>query len=352
METVQLDSASDSRECRLCLLSEPEDDLIRPCSCSGSVRYTHRKCLDRWRTVSPHSDSLSTCEICKSQFYVIRKKESGTCWRRTKFGFAVFLDITFFLCIFFALWLGFGYVGDLAVNDLFGSEFPCNVTCNDYFQFTHLSSLWSGRIWFWGFIWFFFTLGCIGCFVFICLKCCGGEEDNSAQSSSDYYGRNDCYWICCGPSYYNGMYYGPYSYWGYNDILCCYLCSGGLSPHHSHSTVYGGNNCNCQGCDCKGGNCGGEGFLVMVAIVVIIFVVCGLIFGTILTFLVVNKIVKRHLYILERMHSVDHEMVADLDNPVQMSTAEQYTDFHPDQPLIANEVRTTKTSPKIIDDDL
>lgn len=175
METVQLDSVNDGRECRLCLLSDPEDDLIRPCSCSGSVRYTHRRCLDRWRTVSPHPDSLTTCEICKSRFYIIRKTRNDHCWRNTKFGVAVFLDLTFFFSLFIGLWLAFGFVGDKAVNPFVETMFPCvNNTC-EHFQFTH-SSLWSGRIWFWGFIWFFFTLGCIGCCVGIYTKFCDSDD--------------------------------------------------------------------------------------------------------------------------------------------------------------------------------
>lgn len=86
-------------------------------------------------------------------------------------------------------------------------------------------------------------------------------------------------------------------------------------------------------------------------IVVIIFVICGIIFGSVVGFLVVNKIVKRHLYILEKKHTVEYEMVADLDDPVQMETAEQCTDDSREEPFVENDIRNNKENSKYIDDD-
>jgi len=62
--------------------------------------------------------------------------------------------------------------------------------------------------------------------------------------------------------------------------------------------------------------------LVIVGIIVLIVVVCGVIFAAVVSFLIVNKILKRHLYLLEKRNKVEIEMVVDLDNPEQVAQAE------------------------------
>jgi hypothetical protein len=38
-------------QCRICLDSEGEDELISPCLCRGTQKFVHRSCLDNWRAV-------------------------------------------------------------------------------------------------------------------------------------------------------------------------------------------------------------------------------------------------------------------------------------------------------------
>lgn len=70
-----------------CLEEQPKADLIRPCACSGSLRFVHRECLDKWRAVSPHPDAMVACELCKSKFKLIETPEGcgGSCWRYTRY---------------------------------------------------------------------------------------------------------------------------------------------------------------------------------------------------------------------------------------------------------------------------
>ena len=35
-------------ECRVCLVSCGEDQLLSPCHCRGSVKFIHQDCLDQW----------------------------------------------------------------------------------------------------------------------------------------------------------------------------------------------------------------------------------------------------------------------------------------------------------------
>ena len=46
---VSVTSVAGTKECRICLQSDDQDDMIAPCLCSGSSKYVHRSCLDRWR---------------------------------------------------------------------------------------------------------------------------------------------------------------------------------------------------------------------------------------------------------------------------------------------------------------
>lgn len=52
-----------SKECRLCFESKGED-FIAPCRCSGTSRWVHRGCLDRWRACGTHRTAFTTCGVC------------------------------------------------------------------------------------------------------------------------------------------------------------------------------------------------------------------------------------------------------------------------------------------------
>lgn len=46
--------------CRICHAGRRHEPLISPCLCSGSVKYTHHRCLTTWLAES----GLSRCELC------------------------------------------------------------------------------------------------------------------------------------------------------------------------------------------------------------------------------------------------------------------------------------------------
>ncbi len=66
--------------CRICLSDTiyPDNPLLSPCSCSGTMKNVHLKCLQRWMCnrvqVKPHSRCLTLlwknfeCELCKTSF--------------------------------------------------------------------------------------------------------------------------------------------------------------------------------------------------------------------------------------------------------------------------------------------
>ncbi|XP_075674433.1 uncharacterized protein LOC142643622 [Castanea sativa] len=51
-------------ECKICHDEDEESNMETPCSCCGSLKYAHRKCVQRWC----NEKGDTTCEICHQQF--------------------------------------------------------------------------------------------------------------------------------------------------------------------------------------------------------------------------------------------------------------------------------------------
>ncbi|XP_028219388.1 uncharacterized protein LOC114401161 isoform X2 [Glycine soja] len=51
-------------ECRICQEEDSVSGLETPCSCSGSLKYAHRKCVQRWC----NEKGDITCEICHKSY--------------------------------------------------------------------------------------------------------------------------------------------------------------------------------------------------------------------------------------------------------------------------------------------
>ncbi|CAA0839340.1 RING/FYVE/PHD zinc finger superfamily protein [Striga hermonthica] len=52
------------RECRICQEEDEEKDMEAPCSCNGTLKFAHRKCIQRWC----NKKGDITCEICNQVF--------------------------------------------------------------------------------------------------------------------------------------------------------------------------------------------------------------------------------------------------------------------------------------------
>lgn len=51
-------------ECRICQDEDEDSNMETPCSCCGSLKYAHRRCVQKW--CNEKGDTL--CEICHQQF--------------------------------------------------------------------------------------------------------------------------------------------------------------------------------------------------------------------------------------------------------------------------------------------
>jgi len=83
--------------------------------------------------------------------------------------------------------------------------------------------------------------------------------------------------------------------------------------------------------------------LIVGLIIVLIVVLCGVIFATFMAFMVVNKIIKRHLHLLDRRQTVEAEIVVDLDDPSQVAKAQDIKE----DPRYLKNINTSEQKPLI-----
>ena len=60
--------------CRICHSGSEDEELIRPCKCTGTVKYAHQSCILNWVSKSGHEN----CELCKFKFRT--RKQSVKCF--------------------------------------------------------------------------------------------------------------------------------------------------------------------------------------------------------------------------------------------------------------------------------
>uniref|UniRef100_A0A8C5J2S4 RING-type E3 ubiquitin transferase n=2 Tax=Passerellidae TaxID=1729112 RepID=A0A8C5J2S4_JUNHY len=61
--------------CKICFQGPEQGELLNPCRCDGSVRYTHQLCLLKW--ISERGSW--TCELCCYRYHVIAIKMKKPC---------------------------------------------------------------------------------------------------------------------------------------------------------------------------------------------------------------------------------------------------------------------------------
>ncbi|XP_043279590.1 E3 ubiquitin-protein ligase MARCHF3-like isoform X1 [Venturia canescens] len=64
--------SSSSVYCRICHEDSSIEELIDPCSCSGTLALIHSSCLEKWLSTS----NTEHCEICQHVFFIRRKNKS------------------------------------------------------------------------------------------------------------------------------------------------------------------------------------------------------------------------------------------------------------------------------------
>lgn len=71
---IELDDPQDEKMCRICHAGVEDGRLISPCSCTGSMKYVHITCLQKWRGMGGDRRYFR-CDTCLYEYRVRR-----VCW--------------------------------------------------------------------------------------------------------------------------------------------------------------------------------------------------------------------------------------------------------------------------------
>ncbi|XP_066435023.1 E3 ubiquitin-protein ligase MARCHF11 [Eleutherodactylus coqui] len=78
-DSVESSDTPSPPTCKICFQGPEQGELLNPCRCDGSVRYTHQLCLLKW--ISERGSW--TCELCCYRYHVIAIKMKKPCqWQR------------------------------------------------------------------------------------------------------------------------------------------------------------------------------------------------------------------------------------------------------------------------------
>lgn len=110
------DDEAEEPFCRICREGNDVAPLITPCGCTGSVRFVHANCLDRWRLESAKRNlaNVNHCEICKMPF-TVNIQRSTLVWESSQHllrGFCLFF--TCLLVVVLTTTLTHGILGELS----------------------------------------------------------------------------------------------------------------------------------------------------------------------------------------------------------------------------------------------
>jgi len=319
---------SDAEESRRSMTGEEEDkicrncheaggDLIKPCSCTGDIKWVHRDCLNTWRSVSPNPKSFSHCDICGQPYYMRRKKLGAGPYVKMLFG--MFRDIFLVLLVVAILIVVPGAViygieaGTHFMEEITSDGDILNVVTNPCFDIFAVGAAFDCFVIGIGAI----IYGIIRCLNWTCKACCCFPIGSSATT---YYTYNTYHYHSTIPAWW--WWYVFLSPPRAVDPCCCCCCFCDGCCRHSHCT------CDCaecccacvENCKCNGNNGGcdcdnaGTVMIIILIVIVIIIIMIGFIVGTIMLAVLTIRIINNHITILQKQKEAQELEIIDLSH--------------------------------------
>lgn len=268
--------------CRICLESDERINLIAPCSCSGTQKWVHRECLNKWRAMR-EDRAFSRCTECLTSYILISPKDEKKAkyWGNIRFYCFCFRDIFLALFCILLLTVFFGFLTyEIDRTKYLVSLFSC-----------------QKRI----------LLFYYGCGVFIFLSLIGILSSLAACFNIGNLGSVNCPCdsSCCRSNdIYLPLYFN-------NDPACCCCCN----HHECSSCATCCNSCeSCALCEgCTAASCEQEA-LVFVLIGLVIFAIIGIFVSVIVGILFVQKVANSHVHYLHKRVLAHDYIVKDLES--------------------------------------
>lgn len=96
---MMIDLNIDEYQCRICLENGMRKEFIAPCKCTGSSKWVHRICLDKWRSVREEK-AFHKCTECLTEYiFLPSSKSSHECSQQFQFTCLVCRDLLVFLVV-------------------------------------------------------------------------------------------------------------------------------------------------------------------------------------------------------------------------------------------------------------
>ena len=278
--------------CRICLDTENTQDMIAPCRCKGSSKLVHRKCLDQWRAYNADDLAFSRCMECQFTFQfeaVPNDSEKHQKYLRCLlYWLLVSRDVIIVTVVVQVFILLFALLFWLAVRNEEGVVEWVDETYQEPVCVSAGCQFWSCYAV--GLLFLFLCLGIWGS-VLLCLNGCSVGAAIHAGGATRSVGH--------ARSTHPGMYVAEgVTNSRTTDWECCRSCGA----------------CCESGCG-GGGGCDGEGgmfCLALLLVVGVVLTVVGFVLAAIVSVLVVQMIVRRHFWILQKRNLVKDYRVRDL----------------------------------------
>jgi RING-variant domain len=352
-------SIAEEKTCRICLEDDEQETMIAPCRCKGGSKWVHRDCLDEWRT-NEKDRAFSKCTECLFEYYMElhdrRGDENLHRRRRIRFCLNVSRDVCFGTVLL-----------QMAIFALAALIYACDVNkaLPELLAFQrHPLSLYYLMGW----LLLLVLIGLYGS-VALCVNGCSVSQSIAqlgppygpttpsstapfnavsvqsdlargigAESTTEYYRRarqrrqrhfrggngrcnndNCCYYGCydCHPCLCVDM---------CNTCGdCCDCCCEGRGGGHT-SHINGGD-CS-HGCCCgeggssgasgsgngNGGDCGDGAHILLLILLIaaVVLALIGFFVGIVITVIAFQRVIQRHVYLLQKRQLVQEFRVMDL----------------------------------------
>lgn len=294
--------------CRICLEEGVRRDFIAPCRCSGTSKWVHRKCLDRWRSIKEDTAFLQ-CMECHAMYETVCISSDNDplehrCYRRITFCGLVARDFVLLLAVLVLLIMVVGllvYLFDLGLHRYFIStlqmkQYP--ILC--YAGISLAAILASVGLYF----------SCIYMQVCSSPSFHNTSMGGSCQCCDDvmfipYYVTPDLQPSCCCLEC--------------GHCSCCEVCGNATSVGSAEGASSATSTCSC--CECAGAEAGHEVLVVLLALFVILAAV-GLVVAVFVGAVMLQSIISKHLHVLGKWAMTKEHIVKDLaeDASTEMSS--------------------------------
>jgi hypothetical protein len=308
--------------CRICLEEGERESFIAPCKCSGSQKWVHRTCLNRWRSVC-EDRAFSQCTECLSKYELycpaVDHNRKLSCHRTSYFLFLVLRD-------FMGVFLAFQVVVIMLGLLVYAIDHSSHALLQ-YFRQQNRPVL------------FYYFVGHVLIFSFLgmgysaALAGCLRSDDHVARSGrqctldgTDYL----CFDLVCRPCIYSPI--GPNASVG-GTMDCCCCCptgAGGGGDAVAAASGSGADSCGCSCCcelcagcgrsasggsgcgECVAGTSAGEECAAVMFVAVLVFAVLGAVISIVIGIVYMQHVVRAHYHVLYKFSLTTEYIVRDL----------------------------------------